>query len=52
MNQEAKDEPNKRRKLLILDLAEASRSVSNTCIEFEIPKPSFYEWKKNMKQME
>jgi hypothetical protein len=36
----------KRRKLLILDIAKAIRSVSKTCIEFEILRSSFYEWKK------
>ncbi len=46
MNQEARDELNKRRKLLILDIAKDARSVSKTCIEFEIPRSSFYEWKK------
>jgi hypothetical protein len=31
---------------LILEIAKVTRSVSKTCIEFEIPKSSFYEWKK------
>ena len=46
MNQEVKDELSLRRKILIIELASVTGNVSKTCEEFEIPRSSFYSWKK------
>jgi transposase InsO family protein len=46
MNQEVKDILNQRRKIFVLEYAKAIRSVTKTCKEFNIPRSSFYDWKK------
>ena len=46
MNQEVKDILNQRRKLLVLEFAKAIGSATKACQEFDIPRSSFYDWKK------
>ena len=46
MNQEVKDELALRRKLLILEFIDSKSNVSKECKEFDIPRSSFYEWKR------
>ncbi|MEN8251677.1 MAG: IS481 family transposase [Bacteroidota bacterium] len=46
MNQEVKDELALRRKLLILKFIETHGNVSKECKEFDIPRSSYYNWKK------
>jgi len=46
MNQEVKDELALRRKLVILRFIEAHGNVSKECKEFDIPRSSYYNWKK------
>ena len=49
MHKEAIEELDVRFKLLVLDLAEHS-SVTKTCREFNVPRSSFYRWKKKFDQ--
>ena len=49
MHKEAIEELDVRFKLLILDQAEHS-SVTKTCREFNVPRSSFYRWKKKYDQ--
>jgi transposase InsO family protein len=46
MTQEVKDILNQRRKLMVLEYADLSGSVTMTCKEFNVPSSSFYDWKK------
>jgi len=46
MNQEVKDILNQRRKLMVLEFAKAIGSATKACQEFNIPRSSFYDWKK------
>ena len=46
MNQEVKDILNQRRKLMVLEYADLSGSVTMACKEFNVPSSSFYDWKK------
>ena len=46
MNQEVKDILNLRRKLFILEYAKAIGNSAEACREFDIPRSSFYDWKK------
>ena len=45
MHKEAREELDVRFKILILDLTEHT-SVTKTCREFNVPRSSFYRWKK------
>ena len=49
MHKEAIEELDVRFKLLVLDLAEHS-GVTKTCREFDVPRSSFYRWKKKYDQ--
>ena len=46
MNQEVKDVLNQRRKLFILEYAETIGNATNACREYNIPRSTFYDWKK------
>jgi transposase InsO family protein len=46
MNKEVKDVLDQRRKLMVLEYAQAIGSVSETCRDLGIASSSFYEWKK------
>ena len=46
MNQEVKDILNQRRKLFVLEYAEAIGNAREACKDLGIPKSSFYDWKK------
>jgi len=46
MNQEVKDYINLRKKLFILEYAKVCKTVTVACKEFNIPRSSFYDWKK------
>ncbi len=46
MKQEVKDEIDLRRKLVVLEFIGVSRNISKECKEFDIPRSSFYSWKK------
>jgi len=46
MKQEVKDELDLRRKLVVLEFIDARRNISKECKEFDIPRSSFYSWKK------
>jgi transposase-like protein len=49
MHKEAIEELDVRFKLLVLDLAEDS-SVTRICREYNVPRSSFYRWKKRYDQ--
>ena len=49
MHKEAIEELDVRFKLLVLDLAEVS-SVTRICREYNVPRSSFYRWKKRYDQ--
>jgi transposase len=49
MHKEAIEELDVRFKLLVLDLTEHS-SVTKICREFNVPRASFYRWKKRYDQ--
>jgi transposase len=46
MIQEVKDELYRRFKLFVLTHARVTKDVTRTCKEFEIPRSSYYNWKK------
>ena len=46
MNQEVKDILNQRRKLFVLEYAKAIGNARKVCKELNVPKSSFYDWKK------
>jgi len=46
MNKEVKEELRIRKKMMVLEFAERIGNVVKACREFEVPKSSFYEWKK------
>jgi transposase-like protein len=46
MNQEVKNILNLRRKLFVLEYAKAIGNAAEACREFDIPRSSFYDWKK------
>ena len=46
MNQEVKDILNLRRELFILESARAIGNAAVACSEFDMPRSSFYDWKK------
>ena len=46
MDKEIKDALAVRRKMVILKYARLFGNVAKTCYEFEIPRSSFYKWKK------
>ena len=46
MKQEVKDELDLRRKLVVLEFIGASWNISKGWKEFDIPRSSFYSWKK------
>lgn len=46
MKQEAKDELDLRRKLVVLEFIGSSRIIFKECKEFDIKRSLFYSWKK------
>ncbi|UCG50512.1 MAG: helix-turn-helix domain-containing protein [Candidatus Latescibacterota bacterium] len=46
MDREVKEAMAVRRKLLVLEMARVTGNVVNTCREFEVPRSTFYNWKK------
>lgn len=46
MDKEIKDVLAVRRKMVILEYARLCGNVAKACREFEIPRSSFYKWKK------
>ena len=46
MTKEVKEELAIRRKMVVLEYAQALGSVSEACRAFEVPRSSFYRWKK------
>ena len=46
MNQEVEDIPEARRRFFILKYAMESGNIAKECREFEVPRSSFYRWKK------
>ena len=46
MNKEVKDAFVLRRKLLVLEMARVTGKAAGTCREFEVPRSTFYTWKK------
>jgi transposase InsO family protein len=46
MNQEVRDILEARRRFIVLEFAEKSGNVAKECREFEVPRSSFYRWKK------
>jgi transposase len=46
MNQEVKDILNQQRKIFLLKYAKAIGSATKVCKDFNIPRSSFYDWKK------
>lgn len=46
MKSEVKEELSLREKMLILEMTKATGCVSKICLEYSVPRSSFYEWKK------
>lgn len=46
MLQAVKDELSLRRKIIILEYAADTNSVTKTCMEFDVPRSTFYIWEK------
>ena len=46
MNQEIRDALRAQRRYMVLECAKASRNVAKECREFEVPRSSFYRWRK------
>jgi transposase InsO family protein len=46
MNQEIRDALRAQRRYMVLKCAKASRNVAKECREFEVPRSSFYRWRK------